>query len=151
MLIVAALVALALPGATRADIGIVKLTPSVVRPGDAVTVVAAGYLGPKPWRPMPVVMVRAALAPKPVPVPGGYAAPRARRWELRPPRYRIVGAIQRWRARDTTGVNAAGRLVLRMPRVAAGRYVFALFCDSCARGAFGSLIIDEKLVLRVRR
>jgi hypothetical protein len=148
---VALLLALALPGTVRGDIGIRRLSVSMARPGDTVSVVAAGYLGSKPWRPMPVVMIPAALAPEPFAVPGGFAAPRARRSQLRPPRYRVVGSIARWRARDRTGVNATGRLVFHVPRVSVGRYVFALFCDACTPGPAGSLIIDEKLVLRVLR
>jgi hypothetical protein len=100
---------------------------------------------------MPVVMIPAARAPKPVPFRDGYAAPKARLSELRPPRYRVVGAIERWQARDRSGGSGAGTLRFRVPRVPPAPYVFALFCDSCARGAAGSLIIDERLVLRVRR
>jgi hypothetical protein len=146
----AALVALTFPGSGRGDIGILKLSSSVARTGEFVSVVAAGYLGPKPWRPMPVVMIPATLAPEPVPVRGGFAAPRAHRSDLRPPRYRVVGTIRSWRARDRTGVNAVGQLRFRVPRVPARRYVFALFCDACASGPAGSVIIDERLVLRVR-
>jgi hypothetical protein len=144
-------VALMLPGNGHGDIGIVGLSRSIVRPGEFVSVVAAGYLGPKPWRPMPVVMVPASLAPKPVPVRGGFAAPQTRRSELRPPRYHVVGEVRRWRARDRTGVNATGQLRFRVPRVPARHYVLALFCDTCAPGPAGSLIIDERLELRVHR
>lgn len=150
--VVSVLVALALPPAgARSDIGIRKLSTSVARPGDYVTVFASGYIGPKPWRPMPVVMIQAALAPKPIPVRGGFASPQALRSQLSPPRYRIVGAIRDWRPRDGTRVNAAGRLRFRVPRVASGLYVFALFCETCTRGPEGSLIIDARLRLRVRR
>lgn len=145
----AVVVALTLPGIGRGDIGILEPSKSVARPGESVSVIVAGYLGPKPWPPMPVVMIPAALAPKPVPVRGGFAAPQARRSDLRPPRYRIVGEVRSWRARDRTGVNAIGELRFRVPRVPAGRYVLALFCDSCASGPAGSLIIDGRLALRV--
>ena len=149
--IASVVVALALPAAdARADIGIRKLSTSVARPGDFVTVFASGYLGPKPWRPMPVVMIPARLAPKLIPVRGGFASPRALRSQLTLPRYRVVGAIRAWRARDSTAVNATGRLRFRVPRVAAGIYVFGLFCERCTRGPKGSLIIDERLRLRVR-
>jgi len=143
------LVALVGASAARGDIGIRKLTPSTARPGDVITLVAAGYLGPRPWRPMPVVMIPAKLAPKPRPVPGGFGSPIARRSDLRPPRYRIVGAVRNWRPRDETAVNATGALRFRLPSVRPGRYVFALFCDPCRSGSRGSLIIDSRLVLAV--
>lgn len=151
VLLLALLGALVLPAAGLGDIGILKLSRYEARPGESVSVRAAGYLGPKPWRPMPVVMIPAALAPKPVPFRGGFAAPTARRIELRPPRYRVVGAIWLWRIRDQTGVNATGQLRFRVPRVRTGHYVLALFCDACAAGPKGSLIIDPRLVLRVMR
>lgn len=142
-------VALVVPCAARADIGIIKLTPTAARPGDAVTIVVAGYLGPRPWRPMPVVMIPAKLAPKEVPFRGGFRSPIARRSELRPPPYRVVGAVRNWRPRDETGVNARGELRFRLPPVRPGRYVFALFCAPCWPGPRGSLIIDRRLVLTV--
>jgi hypothetical protein len=138
----AVLAALVLPGAGRGDVGIVKVSRSQARAGDFLSIVAAAYLGPKPWRAMPVVMIPAALAPNPT--------PRARLSQLRPPRYRVVGAIWPWRARDQTGVNAIGQLRFRVPRVPPRRYVFALFCDACAAGSRGSLIIDHRRVLSVR-
>jgi hypothetical protein len=146
---VAVVVALVVTGAARGDIGIRELTPRTARAGDLVTVVAAGYLGPRPWQPMPVVMIPAKLAPKPRPVPGGFGSPIARRSDLRPPRYRIVGAVSTWRPRDDTGVNARGVLRFRLPPVRPGRYVFALFCEPCRPGPRGSLIIDRRLVLTV--
>jgi hypothetical protein len=97
---VSVLVALALPtAAAHGDIGIRMVSRSVAGRGDFVTVFASGFLGPKPWRPMPVVMIPAALAPKPVRVRGGFASPRALRSQLEPPRYRVVGEIR-------TGVHA---------------------------------------------
>jgi hypothetical protein len=142
-------VALLVTGAAHGDIGIRKLTPTSARPGDVITVVAAGYLGPQPWRAMPVVMIPARLAPKLRPVRGGFGRPLALRTELRPPRYRVVGAVRNWRPRDQAGVNARGELRLRLPAVPPGRYVFALFCDPCSPGPRGSLIIDRRLVLAV--
>jgi hypothetical protein len=151
VLLVGVLVALALPATAAGDLGILKLSTSVARPGDLVTVVAGGFLGPKPWRPMPVVMIPAARAPKPVPFRDGFRSPIARRADLRPPRYRVIGEIRRWHAVDETGVNATGRLRFRVPCVPAGRYVFALFCDRCWPGPAGSLVIDTRPVLIVRR
>ena len=71
-LVAVAVAALALPGVGAADIGIHRLSKSDARPGDAVSVIAVGYLGPKPWRPMPVVMFSVAEAPEPVRVHGGF-------------------------------------------------------------------------------
>lgn len=131
VLVFAALVALAIPAAAADAIGILRLSPSVAHPAGVVTVVAGGYLGPKPWRPMPVVMIPVARAPR------GFD-PILRRSGLRPPRYRVVGAIRRWRAVGESGVNATGRLRFRVPRIAAARYVFALFCDPCFPGLGGA-------------
>jgi hypothetical protein len=143
------LVALVGASAAHGDIGIRKLTPTAAQPGEPITVVAAGYLGPRPWQPMPVVMIPAKMAPKPRPVPGGLGSPIARRGDLRPPRYRIVGVVRNWGQRDETGVNGTGALRFRLPPVRPGRYVFALFCDACRSGPGGSLIIDPRLVLAV--
>ena len=149
-LVAVAVAALALPGVGAADIGIHRLSKSDARPGEVVSVIAVGYLRPKPWRPMPVVMFSAAEAPDRVRVQGGFRAPRARRIDLRPPRYRVVGAITHWRARDSTGVNVTGLLRFRVPRVVPGHYVFALFCESYSRGPTGSLIVDKRLVLQMK-
>lgn len=151
VLLLGVLLALTLPATAGGDLGVQRLSPTVARPGDIVTIVGGGFLGPKPWRPMPVVMIPAARAPKPVPFRDGFRTPIARRSDLRPPRYRVIGEIRRWHAIDETGVNATGRLRFRGPCVPAGRYVFALFCDRCWSGPKGSLIIDSRLVLTVRR
>jgi hypothetical protein len=143
------IIALLAAGAAHGDIGIRKLTPASARPGDVITVVAAGYLGPRPWRALPVVMIPARLAPKLRPVRGGFGRPLALRSELRSPRYRVVGAVRNWQPRDQTGVNARGEFRFRLPAVPPGRYLFALFCDPCAPGPQGSLIIDRRLVLAV--
>lgn len=145
------LIALALPTSAQGDIGIRRLSPSVARPGDFVTVMASGFPGPKPWRPMPVVLIPAALAPEPVARHGGFASPSALRSQLKPPRYRIVGEIRDWRPHDGSGANVSGRLHFRVPRVAPGVYVLALFCDACTSGPKGSLIIDLRLRLSVGR
>jgi hypothetical protein len=68
-LTLATLAVFVLATVARGDIGIRKLMPTSARPGEQITIVAAGYLGPRPWRPMPVVMIPAKLAPKPRPVP----------------------------------------------------------------------------------
>lgn len=120
-------VALLVIGAAHGDIGIRKLTPTSARRGDAITVVAAGYLGRRPWRAMPVVMIPTQLAPKLRPVRGGFGRPLALRTELRPPRYRVVGSVQNCRPRDQTGASTRGVLRFRLPAVSPGRYVFALF------------------------
>jgi hypothetical protein len=145
----ATLAVLVLATVARGDVGIRKLMPTSARPGEQITIVAAGYLGPRPWRPMPIVMIPAKLAPRPRPVQGGLGSPIARRSDLRPPRYRIVGAVRNWRRRDERAVNATGALRFRLPPVRTGRYVFALFCDPCRSGPRGSLIIDPRLVLAV--
>jgi hypothetical protein len=49
--------ALVVCGVAAADIGPVGVSPSVAQVGQAVTIRVQGYLGPKPWRPMPIVLV----------------------------------------------------------------------------------------------
>ncbi len=145
VLITVATTSLMVPGLARADIGIVTVSTTSARPGDVMSLVAEGYLGSKPWRSRPLVMIPVALAPR------CCASPRARLSELRPPRYRIIGAIRHWRLLDGTGVNARGRVRFRVPTVIPGRYLFGLFCGRCAAGDRGSVIIDRSLVLRIRR
>jgi hypothetical protein len=136
--------------AAAADIGIRAVHPSTARPGDVVRVTAHGYLGPKPWPAMPVVMVGASKAPTPY---------RCRRSALCRPRvdpsalqrapYVWVGRIRRWR---TTGQDSArGELAFRVPRVKPARYLFGLYCAACVPGPSGSLIVDPRVVLVVRR
>jgi hypothetical protein len=148
--LLAVLIVLAVPAAAHADIGIRHVSKSAARPGEPVSVIVAGHLGPGPWRPMPIVMIPAARTPERVRVPGGYSAPLALPSELRPPRYRVVGSVRRWRAVSRMHEHARGRLRFRVPRVTPRRYVFALFCDGCVRGPRGSLIVRKTLVLRVR-
>lgn len=146
------LVVLGLLGTARADLGILRLSKPDVRPGERVGLVASGYLGPRPWQPMPVVVVPRPLVPRPMLVRGGLAAPQLRRSELRPPRFRVVGAIRRWQAASASGASAVGRLRFRVPQLPAGRYALALFCDACAPGSMGSVIVDSPpKVLRVHR
>jgi hypothetical protein len=147
---VALVFVLLLPASAGADIGIRGIVPNVARPGENIRVTVRGYLGERPWRPMPVVLVHASRTPRPYPCKGGYCTPSAYPRELRLPPYHLLGAVRSWRALDRTGVNAVGAMAVRVPRVRAGRYLLGLFCASCARGPKGSIIIDYRLVLTVR-
>jgi hypothetical protein len=57
--------ALVVCAVAAADIGPVGVSPSVAQVGQAVTIRVQGYLGPKPWRPMPIVLVARAHQPHP--------------------------------------------------------------------------------------
>jgi hypothetical protein len=141
---------LVVPASAAADIGIQRVDPNAARPGENVRITVRGYLGERPWRPMPVVLVPASRAPRPYPCRGGYCTPSAYLRELSLPPYHLVGTVRNWRAFDGTGVNAVGVMTVRVPRVRAGGYLFGLFCASCTSGPKGSVIIDHRLVLTVR-
>jgi hypothetical protein len=133
-----------------ADIGIRKARPTVVQPGDVAHVEADGYLGPKPWPAMPVVIVKASAAPRPYRCRGlRSCSPRLRPSALRRKPFVWVGRIRRWRDRGQG--SATGSLAFRVPHVEAARYVFGLYCASCTPGPSGSLIIDRRISLIVRR
>jgi hypothetical protein len=133
--------------AAWADVGIRAVSTREARPGDAARVTADGFLGPKPWPAMPIVMIRERQAPRPYYCGNGGCSPRMAAGRLRRSPYRLLGSIRRWQTqRDGHG---AGSLAFAVPRVAPGRYVFGLFCERCVRGPTGSLIIDYALVLRV--
>jgi hypothetical protein len=135
--------------AAAADIGIRAVHPSTARAGDVVRVTAHGYLGPKPWPAMPVVMVGASKAPRPYRCRrSALCRPRVDPSALRRAPYVWVGRIRRWRAIGPD--TARGELAFRVPRVEPARYVFGLYCATCAAGR-GSLIVDPRIVLVVRR
>jgi hypothetical protein len=145
LLAIACVLVLAFVGSATADIGIRTVDRATAKPGDTVRVTARGFLGDRPWPAMPVVMLAA-----PRPDPSIHLTHRRMRpARLRRPPYRFLGTITRWR-RLPNG-HGVGHLRFRVPRVARGRYVFGLFCDDCVRGTKGSLIIDHRLVLRVKR
>jgi hypothetical protein len=147
----AILVALMLPATAVADIGVRSVNPTTAKPGQVVRITVAGYLGQRPWRPMPVVLVPQALAPRPYRCRGGFCTPAVVRAALTKAPYRLLGEVRRWQALDETGVNATGELRARIPDVRTGRYLLGLFCSSCTRGPKGSVIIDYRLTLVVRR
>ena len=110
---------------------------------------ASGYLAARPWPALPVAMLPAARAPRPQPCHGnGFCAPAVTPAALGRPPFTIVGSIHNWRARNAAA-NASGSLRFRVPNLAPGRYVFALFCPACTPGPRGSLIIDPRLVLTI--
>ena len=147
---VAIAVALTVPPVAGADVGIVKVAPSNARQGDLIRVTVQGYRG-MTHQPLPVVMVKRDLAPLPRSCRKGTAICEPSFWpsELRRPRFRVVGSFTRWRPRAAEQGRAS--ITFRLPGVAPGRYVFGLFCPSCARGTKGTLIVADKLVLTVRR
>jgi hypothetical protein len=143
-----------LPSVAAADIGVTRIDPDVARQGETIRITVRGYLGYGPWKPMPVVLVRSSKAPRPYPcrgdAGGGICTPSVYPSELLRPPYSSLGSVRRWRAADNTGANGVGVLTTRIPRVGPGRYLVGLFCASCARGPKGSVIIDYRLVLKVR-
>jgi hypothetical protein len=144
--LVAALVpVLLLPLAASADIGIRSIDAQTARTGDRVRITARGFLGARPWPAMPVEIVAAAQAPRPSRLG---VTPRMRAERLRRPPYHLVGSIRGWR-RLANG-HGVGTLEFRVPAVIPDRYVLGLFCDRCVRGPKGSLIIDRRLVMRVK-
>ena len=131
---VAAIVA----GASRADVGVYSVTPEAARPGTPMTVRVGGFYGE--FR-APLYVVPASrmpqwtvCGPKRVCAPSVGVAPT--RWP-----YTRVGTI--------TTANK-GVIRFRLPRVPAGRYGFAVYCDACTRGAGGTLIPSTRW-LRVLR
>lgn len=133
-----------------ADIGIRSLTPTAASPGDKVRLTVSGYLGPKPWRPMPVVMVPASAAPKPYPCRAGFCTPRLYASQLRQSPYRLLGILSKWRVRRPGDESGSATFTFSVPELRPGRYVFGLFCATCAAGPRGSIIIDARLSLTVR-
>jgi hypothetical protein len=69
---------------------------------------------------------------------------------LRRPPFAWLGTIRRWRSLKQPEAGI-GQIAFRVPLVAPGRYVFGLYCASCTPGPRGSLIIDPRLTLVVRR
>jgi hypothetical protein len=136
--------------AAHADIGIRAVQPSTAQVGDLVRVTARGFLGEKPWPAMRVVFVKASAAPTPFRCgERGICRPRLREPQLRRSPFVWVGAIRRWRAEGSG--RGSGELTFRVPRVEPARYVVGLYCAACTPGACGSLIIDPRLTLVVRR
>jgi hypothetical protein len=138
-LLIALLFLGASPAAARADFAIYDLSDRGARPGDTVSVKAGGYIGRRPWRSMPVVMMPRRPLPE----------LRVRRSQLDSPRFRVVGSI-RWRPWRRNRNHAVGRLRFRVPEVRPRRYVFGLFCEPCVRGPGGRVVASRRLVLRVR-
>src|SRR2546423_906152 len=139
---------LAFAGVASADIGIVRVNPSRVRPGGQVQVTAAGYLG-MTHQVFTVILMPAAKAPQPHSCMNGSAicTPAFLPARLRQPPFTPVGKIKSWRQVGPRGIRQ-GRAVLsfRAPPVAPGRYKLGLFCPSCTRGPKGSLIISDDLI-----
>jgi hypothetical protein len=148
--IAVSIVACAACAVASADIGIRAVSPREARPGSVARLTVRGYLGPKPWSAMEVVIVAAGRAPKPQPCGAGLCRPSFHRTALRHAPFTFVGLVKRWR--PLAGRPDSGRAILtfRVPSVRPDRYVFGLFCERCRRGPRGSLIIDPRVVLLVR-
>jgi hypothetical protein len=151
-LVALATLALIAPASAAADIGIVRVAPTSARPGERVRVTAGGYLGMTHQRFL-LVLMAAAQAPLPHSCRHGSAVctPSFLPAALERAPFHLVGSITRWREIAPRGAQQGRATVrVRIPRVSSGRYVFALFCPSCTPGPKGSLIVAEKLILRVR-
>jgi hypothetical protein len=142
--------ALPLDAQIAGDLGVNWLTPARAAAGDAVQLGVSGYLGPRPWPALRVVLLSAVHVPRPRPCHGnGSCAPAVTPAAIQHPPFTIVGSIHNWRA-HTNAVTASGSLRFRVPELAAGRYVLALFCPACAPGPRGSLIINPRLFLTIQ-
>jgi hypothetical protein len=124
----------AIAAGAGADIGVIALSRTSVRPGDTVSVRLAGY--DRAWPRMPLYLIAAARAPQPVRCgPNAICQPKAKKPPSAPP-YRLVGRIHF--RRSGTGV-----VRFRVPKIAAGAYRFVIYCAPCSRGPGGSLITDD--------
>ena len=147
----AGLAAMLLADGSRADIGIRSVEPAVARAGGLVRLTISGFLGPRPWSKLPIVIVAERRAPKPYACrPNAICPPSLRRRSLARRPYMHVATVREWRPIGGSRTSGVATVVIRVPRVAPGRYVFGLFCAACTRGPKGSLIIDARLVLTVR-
>jgi hypothetical protein len=144
------LVALIFTAAGAADIGILSVSPTSARVGERVSVRVEGYLGPKPWRPYPVVLVRRAKEPNRYRC-GTHTICEPTRLSAAVERlpFYLVGTITRWKASTRLPDVGSARLDFRVPRLTPGVYVPMLVCASCARGARVSLIDTKGVLLRV--
>jgi hypothetical protein len=135
VLTVAAIIAAATASQALAD-GVARVTPSVARPGQPVTILADGLFGPRPQRvAIPVYVVPIAKLPRPVRCQRDALCSRRtlnapRRWP-----YTRVATLKRYNG---------GRVRFRLPRVPAGMYGFVLYCDVCWRGPGGTLIANVR-------
>lgn len=138
-----------LVGPAAADIGIVRVAPVTARPGGTVRVTVNGYVGLRAAT-MPLVVVPAALLPRPFACKKGAAIcePNVWRGRLDRPPYRLVGFARRWRRDRDQPDHATAVAAVRVPRLRPGRYVVALWCGPCVRGPQGSLIAGPTLTVR---
>lgn len=144
----------------RADIGIETTSRSAGAAGDSVTVIvgcgACLAIGaPRSPGSFPVSLVPLKKAPKPHRCgPRTLCSPET----LRPPRrspYSLLGrAVPQDGSRDSDGKVSRYRLRFEVPDLRPGVYTYVVFCDMCADGEAGSLIVSPTLRearLRVRQ
>jgi hypothetical protein len=149
----------AAPGG-QADIGVISVRPTVVRPGQLVDVRAGAYKSLP--TPMPLYLVPRTHVPREHPC--GPRGKDGRPWGFcptifaRPPRawpFVFVGRLDFRRAREPRygPVPHPRRISLRIrvPRVAPGLYELVIYCDPCAPGSRGAVITNSNALLRIRR
>jgi hypothetical protein len=146
-LLVVTAAALSLAAGATADIGVVSVTPPIVRPGQVVRVHVNGYL-PLRTASMPLVLVPTEQMPRPYPCKHGLCTPIVWRGRLAHPPYRIVGFAMRWTRSRREYDHADAFARVRIPTVASARYTVALWCGPCVRGPQGSLIAGPPLTVR---
>jgi hypothetical protein len=137
-------------GVSAADIGIVSMSAKTVQPGERVSIRVEGYLGPKPWRAYPIVLVPQSAEPHPYKcgtraICGPTRLPEA----IRKAPFRVVGSVAHWQVLRGISVNGWGVLVFRVPKLSPGVYVPMLVCARCARAPRVSLIATRGLALRI--
>jgi hypothetical protein len=132
-----------------ADIGIVKVEPTVARPGALVRVYVNGYV-PLHAPAMPIVLVRSDLMPRPYTCRDGstICEPIVWRRRLARPPYHVLGFATHWIRSRRLPDHADAILSAALPDVRAGRYTLALWCGPCVRGPQGSLIAGPRLTIR---
>jgi hypothetical protein len=125
-----------------ADIGIEAVRPTVVEPGDGVTLTVACGGCPPGGLSLPVSIVPVAQAPEYQPCRAhALCSPTARKPPGEAP-FRFIGR---------TGRTSSLRFAV--PHLRPGRYVFVIYCGRCWPGRRGSLISDpqdRRELLRVR-
>jgi hypothetical protein len=134
-----AVLLIAAPAAT-ADIGVVRVNPKVASPGERVDL-EVGCGGCHGGSSFPVSLIPVAKAPRLRPCNGdAVCLPDA----ARPLDGRSAVLLGATSAETRSGPVAKSDLNFAVPRIAAGRYAFVIFCEGCVSGPQGGLIADTR-------
>jgi hypothetical protein len=137
-------------GVAAADIGIVSMSAKTAQPGQRVSIRVEGYLGPKPWRAYPIVLVPRSAEPHPYKCgTRAICGPTRLADAISKAPFRVVGSVVHWHILRGISVNGWGMLVFHVPKLSPGVYVPMLVCARCARAPRVSLIATRGLALRI--